>query len=404
MSVPDHSVGRRVQCPHCESVFRYTGQKELTLGRVRQAATSLAGAAVGGGLIGATIVPVTAKAVAAKAPLVTPGKAFDDDQAFPIEDLPELEEDLLDEPELIDDAELEMFRSEPADTALPEVSDAEIEALFEDAQAEAGGQRPESAPNIRSTAEAGPLSAALPNLELGASGPIDLSEADIAEIFEGESSPLEVDDAEVLDAELELAAGDVLEADDVDLVDEVVVDEEAVVEISGEDMAHAQEVLETLPIPQAKPGSNVPIAPVLKAQPVVGAVPVAGMPIGGIPRAHVAAAAPATIAPALPVSKDPIPPPTPAPHDADDVDLDALFEESLEEAPEIGEVAKGPAEHDTVVPPAAEDDLDLMALFEDETDAAPSVVDSIEISRETDFDDRDFVFRDEPPEKPAKKE
>ena len=34
MSVPDHALGRRVQCPKCEHVFRYTGQRDLTLGRV----------------------------------------------------------------------------------------------------------------------------------------------------------------------------------------------------------------------------------------------------------------------------------------------------------------------------------------------------------------------------------
>ena len=34
MSVPDHAMGRRVQCPACEHVFRYTGQRDLTLGRI----------------------------------------------------------------------------------------------------------------------------------------------------------------------------------------------------------------------------------------------------------------------------------------------------------------------------------------------------------------------------------
>src|SRR3989442_172542 len=49
MSVPEHAIGRRVQCPHCEWVFRYVGQKDITLGRVRLrvAAPDLSAADVG---------------------------------------------------------------------------------------------------------------------------------------------------------------------------------------------------------------------------------------------------------------------------------------------------------------------------------------------------------------------
>ena len=36
MSVPESAIGRRVQCPRCRHVFRYSGQRELTLGRVKK--------------------------------------------------------------------------------------------------------------------------------------------------------------------------------------------------------------------------------------------------------------------------------------------------------------------------------------------------------------------------------
>ena len=42
MSVPESAVGRRVQCPRCRHVFRYSGQRELTLGRVKPKPAGLA--------------------------------------------------------------------------------------------------------------------------------------------------------------------------------------------------------------------------------------------------------------------------------------------------------------------------------------------------------------------------
>ena len=61
MSVPESAIGRRVQCPRCRHVFRYSGQREVTLGRVKPKAASQAKAApmatvaAGAAVVGVTL-------------------------------------------------------------------------------------------------------------------------------------------------------------------------------------------------------------------------------------------------------------------------------------------------------------------------------------------------------------
>jgi hypothetical protein len=277
---------------------------------------------------------------------------------------------------------------------LPEVSEAEIEALFRDAEPGPEDNRPDSAPNIRFAEATVPIqSQTLPSIDLGPDEAAMISDDDLAEILDGD----------VVDADLEIV--DVAESAAIEPIDD------DFVEVSAADLdtpdAEGMSATDTLPVPHrppAKPMPHASVAPVLMATPVLGAVPVAGMPVAGIPRAATAPIASPVPAPALPLRNDPIPPPTPpAKAPINDVDLDALLEDALDEAPSGEDTAAPPVDgaretHDAA--PVCEDDLDLMALFEDDSpaQAADEGEDAIEV-----VEDVEFLFEDEPPAESAKK-
>jgi hypothetical protein len=162
MSVPDNALGRRVQCPRCEYLFRYTGQADITLGRVRArpAMAVPGGATMLASPVAATMTaPMLAQALPVRSPapalpsappvaLAEPDvhdlSGYDEEvQTMPVIDLPEVPQALLDQLrlpseaaehdliEVVDESlDLEMFHSAPAATNLPDVTEAEIEALF----------------------------------------------------------------------------------------------------------------------------------------------------------------------------------------------------------------------------------------------------------------------------------
>jgi hypothetical protein len=426
MSVPEHAVGRRVLCPHCEATFRYTGQKEYTLGRVGGRKAAFAGVATraGAASTAADATPVV-KPVGPDLPEM-PRQADldtfqDEGQTMPVIDLPEMPQALLDqlklpaqeEIELIEDVDepldLEVFHSTPAETTLPEVSEAEIEALFQDAAPDAETTaRPASNPTIRFSESTLPLPPkTLPSLDLGPAEAAMVSEDDIMEILESDPEFEAILDAEAVEPEI-VEVEDVTEIDDVVEVDEVMA-----VEID--------DPAETLPVPQAKIAKPLPpdnledvtapdfqidpnyfnapaAAPVLMAKPVLGAAPVAGMPVAAVPRGQAIPTAPVAV-PAQPVSNDPIPPPTPPSQPPlNDDDLDALFQDAIEEIPVVADDEIQEVEVvEEVVVTGAEGEPDLMALFEDDPNTAPAA-DAIEV-----VEDAEFLFEDETPPNPAKK-
>src|SRR5262245_15096931 len=135
MSVPERSIGRRVQCPRCECVFRFTGQKEITLGRVRRLPTNGAAAwnsaemktpvipSATPGMVTPVVpknletTPNVAAPPAAGGPEAWPAAhrntLLDQGETVPVIDLPEVSQTFLNqlkrpvhgEPELFDDAE-----------------------------------------------------------------------------------------------------------------------------------------------------------------------------------------------------------------------------------------------------------------------------------------------------------
>lgn len=339
MSVPEKSVGRRVQCPRCEAIFRYTGQKEITLGRVRGSGTDV-GAALNG-----------------------------------------------------TDIDLEMFRSTPVEMDLPEVSEAEIEALFQEAESNDANKRPEIM---------APIQDSLPSLDVGTAQAAAMSGAELTEILDGD----------VVDDELSGDFQEVVEDAALEAIDEAVIEDDLeLVEVLPEDLdtpdAEGAIGFDTLPM-----ASRTPLAassrhnPVLLAKPVVGAAPVAGMPVAGIPRAYLpTGTAPATAA--LPVTKEPIPPPTPPTKTPlDDVDLDAILEDALDDAPHGGAADTPPMQNagaDTGFAPVLgpnktpddEDELDLMSLFEDDDPAELAGINDGEVVEVV--DDEEFLFDTKPP-------
>jgi hypothetical protein len=401
MSVPESAVGRRVQCPRCESIFRYTGQKELTLGRVREFAG--AGAAVGAAsaLAGAAGIAGSAKAVAPRAPVTTPSASPQYVETMPVIDLPQVPQALLDKLndskddddlgpiEEVEEPDLEMFHSTPAEMELPEVSEADIEALFQDDAPSEHGTRPPSHPTVRSLEATIPVpQRTMPNLDLG-SGPAETAAEpadDVLEILDAEQVVEELKDADVVEiAETDIEDADIADADiaEVDIAE--VTDAEAVMDF--EDVEAVDDIveidgaasIETLPVATAPQGAPTaaaslrdqlnaatapdfqidpsyfgqpveepldpnaateaptpPIAtaaPVLTAKPVLGAAPVPGVPVAGVPVAGVVRAAARVATPVAPASNDPIAPPTPAVQPVDEADLDALFQDAIGEAP-----------------------------------------------------------------------
>jgi len=343
----------------------------------------------------------------------------DQGETVPVIDLPEMPQELLKQlkmpihegAELFDDPEapvdLEMFHSTPVEMVLPDVSEAEIEALFQDAEPSAQGGRPDAPPNLRSAEVTMPSQPSLPSFDLGPVEAAAMSGEELSEILEI--------DTDLVGDELPWDSNDVVEDVAIESIDEAVLDAGMeVVEVLPEDLdtdAEGAIAADTLPVPcgapLAKPLPHALAPPVLLATPVVGAAPVAGMPVAGIPRAYAPPLAAAAATPALPVSTEPIPPPTPPTKTPiDDVDLDALLQDALDDAPVV-DAAKTPAvdmAHDNhgaapVVEknetPDGEDDLDLMSLFED--DDAPELADvddddAIEVA-----EDADFLFDTKPP-------
>jgi len=391
MSVPERSLGRRVQCPRCEAVFRFTGQTEITLGRVPSAPSERAEMAT----------PVVPKMLETT-PVAPPRTGFfgagstghvntllDQGETVPVINLPEMPQALRDhlkspvheDVELFDDpddpVDLEIFHATPTEAVLPDVSEAEIEALFQDSAPSAESDRPPSASNSRFSDTTLPVQPPPPNFEHDPAGAAAMSGEELTEILE----------TDVVDDELpwdfnEVALDAVIEPDDEDVLDV----EAEVIEVSPEDLETDAErgfAIDTLPVQSAPLANRAPAAappPVFLATPVFGAVPVAGMPVAGIPR-DAAPTVPAAAPIALPVAKKPIPPPTPPTKPPiDDIDLDALLQDALAEAPVNGaSAAPKPANKvqdstpgaEAGPAPADEDDLDLMSLFDD--DDAPEL-------------------------------
>ncbi len=261
MSVPDHAFGRRVQCPKCEHTFRYTGQKEFTLGRVRSR-SALAAAA-----------PVAARTM----PLAPPdGSDLDtvpiDDvemvveelQTMPMIDLLDMpkalrdqfEPSLPEEPELIVDVEesldLEMFHSTPEEMALPEISEAEMEALFLEGEP---GAADHSGPGARSLESTLPIAA----MQQAPTAQSVESFDDVvdAELFQSDTIESMLDDRDIVDAvavnpalaETEMMADVVEEIEEISDVDEVD-------EVDEVDVLEAEEAL--VEVARIDPGETLP--------------------------------------------------------------------------------------------------------------------------------------------------
>src|SRR5436309_1563502 len=133
MSVPERSLGRRVQCPRCEAVFRFTGQTEITLGRVPSAPSESAEMAT----------PVVPKMLETTPPAQAPPPNFEQDPAAAAamsgEELTEiLETDVVDDELPWDFNEVALDAViEPDDEAVLDVEAEVIEVSPEDLETDA---------------------------------------------------------------------------------------------------------------------------------------------------------------------------------------------------------------------------------------------------------------------------
>jgi hypothetical protein len=379
MSVPDHAMGRRVQCPACEHVFRYTGQRDLTLGRILHgvgAATprpapmlseelrlgdTLPMSKLDLDFLGKTDKPATLPKTEKTIHLVGDDEIADllsdeptpmpDAAAASVEDSPV---DIVDE--IVDDAEVTSFEDVDEVAEIEEVE--EVEEIVEEDEPDAVV----TTPTVVDEAIDDLLADDVVEDDVVADDEV----AEVEEVADAEEIEEVVEAEEVVEVADDEVVADDLIADD--LVEEV---EEAppapskvlpAMPVAGMPTAKAMPVAAPVSgmsgIAMARPVMAAPVAgasgtmamptamPVASAAPLATAMPMAtAMPVGTV--RPIAMAAPVA-QPALP--KSPVPPPTPASaRKADsDIDLDAL----LANEP----LAKFPGESDESTPTMVADE------------------------------------------------
>lgn len=397
-------MGRRVQCPRCEHVFRYRGQRELTLGRVRPST-------------GPASIPLPIPRAPSSAP------PADDLERMLAEAPPSVEAEMpiVAEEELIDlevvDADVVPFEEvevvEPAaapPTASSEPNDDDIAAML----AEAEPPKP-LRPDERPTE-------VIPPVVADDARPVEALDAEAEDLFEAE--PIEIIDAESVD-DIVAEPVEILDAEPVEVIEEAEPEDLGTIPPLAAPVAAPPVIAAPITDPTGTPAVvATPVAAPIAAAPL--ATPVAGNVPQAFPAAPVATALPvpptsdssipmaAPIASVIPMPPPPryaAPPPPRPSHPSneavtEEIDMDAILaaERDAFAIPNVPEPAASPSDQTSI----DADDVALQAFLEQSpslpddgtlADAEAPVGATVPLEFEEDKD-LEAWLQDEPPDLP----